>query len=364
MHSPFCRVIAVGETTPWAKQFLARLLDDNLIELAKEPSVEKFCKDYQAVLQPPIAFIENSPESRKWVDQIRSQQVRSYLVWYGRGFSKEDFAFAINSRIYAVLDNTRPDDAQTTKTLEKVTKAARLQQDYEQIIRSLKAVLIEGDVKSGAEHFVAELKTAVSKLERSNPHHEFLTSGEELEASQGAVPFHKNQDLGDALTVIHKLERTGTLFVAGQLPDQEGAIDFLQGKIVSAMTGRCQGVKAVYRMFLWDTPRFAFSRKQPEDFQVEAVLSDSIRDISAQGEKYRQRFNQIRKELPPTDLVLALEPSALHAGVNLNREEYSTLTSVVEHGKVGQVLDYNPLPDVLIYEGLISLKRNNLIRVE
>lgn len=364
MISPLCRIFSVGETTAWAKQFLGKLQEDNIIEVTFEPSVDKYCKDMASVHQVPIVFVENSADSRKWIEKMRASFLRCYLVWYGRGFSKEDLLFAMEKRVYLVIDNARAEEPSVRKSIDRVSKAAGMQQDYDQIIHTIKAMLIEGDAIQGAEHFVSEIKTAVNKLEKCDPNYEFLTMVRESSGGLQKLPFHKNQDFGDALATVHELERTGVLLIAGQLPGQEGRIEFISGKIASAISGKAHGLKAIYRMFLWDDPKFAFTKKDPDEFQIKEDLNLSMKYIRMEGESLKKRFNSIRRELPPTNISLVLEPSSLHAGTRLSRDEFSTLASVVEFGKVSQVLDYNSLPDVKIYESLILLKRNSMIRVE
>ena len=53
----------------------------------------------------------------------------------------------------------------------------------------------------------------------------------------------------------------------------------------------------------------------------------------------------------------------LTVGASLSPDEFSTLASVVEFGHISQVLDYNPLPDVILYESLIQLRRQKMVMV-
>jgi hypothetical protein len=47
----------------------------------------------------------------------------------------------------------------------------------------------------------------------------------------------------------------------------------------------------------------------------------------------------------------------------LSSEDFSALSSIVEFGRVGLVLNYNAAFDVHLYESLIRLKKNKLIKV-
>src|SRR5206468_806071 len=102
-----------------------------------------------------------------------------------------------------------------------------------------------------------EFKTALGKVERAGTmSNEFLSAA--LDGGHGdkeTLPFARSQDIGDALFTVHDLERTGALWIRGNLAGQEGKVEFLQGKLVAATAGGVHGVKAIFRMFLWDEPR-------------------------------------------------------------------------------------------------------------
>ncbi len=360
---PCCRVISVGEVTNWASQFLSALKAANLIEVGAEPSVENFVRTPNSGNQATIAFVENSPDSRRWIHAIREGGRRCFIVWYGRGFSKEDLHFALEHRIYRVFENARAEDKALETEIRKLAAAADRQRETEQILQSIKSTLLDAQ-NSGKSSVVDEIKSAVSKMERGVSGNEFQAKPDfQSVGAESKIPFYKEQDFGDALATVHDLERTGLLAVKGPLPGQEGRIEFLTGKIVGAVTGQVRGLKAIYRMFLWDSPKFVFNKMNPDDLEVEEHLNLNMKYIRAEGHALRARFNVIRRELPPGELRLELEPNALHGGVKLPPDDFSTLSSVVEFGSVGRVLDYCELPDVTIYESLIRLKRNQMIRV-
>lgn len=367
MVVPVCRVHSVGEVSAWGNQFLGALQMANVIEVTFEKSVERFCQDPAPGTAIPIAFVENSPDSRKWITAIRESHRRVFLLWYGRGFSKEDLRFACENRVYVVFENVRPDDKAVITGIRRVADAAGLQQETEQIIHSIKATLLQGESAEAIGEMIQEIKIAVGKLERGVHTNEFVSQATGIPAAavtgESKIPFYRQQDFGDALATVHDLERTGILSVKAALPGQQGFVYFLQGKIVGAVVGQVRGLKAIYRMFLWDDPQFSFAKRDPDDLDVQEHLTLAVKYIRVEGESLRQRFNGLRRELPPGDLKLELEPNSLHAGVRLIPEDFSTLSSVVEFGYVSRVVDYNPLPDVAIYEALIRLKRNQMIRV-
>ena len=193
---------------------------------------------------------------------------------------------------------------------------------------------------------------------------EFSSTEEPKATKEGShVPFYKTQNFGDALMTVHDLERTGVLWARGPVPEQEAKIEFLQGKIISAVTGDTTGLKAIYRVFLWDSPRFLFYRKDPNEAVLVEQLDASMRHLVKQGEMLRDRYEKIRKELPPDSIRLEIDSHALHKDTALAFVDFSTLASTVEFGVVAHILDYNPLPDVDIYESLIRLRKHKIVRV-
>ena len=104
-------------------------------------------------------------------------------------------------------------------------------------------------------------------------------------------------------------------------------------------------------------------RREPKDSISEDYIDVSLKYLCREGQAQRQKFEQIRRELPPQELVLELESASLHPDTGLSPHDFTTLATLVEFGRVSDVLDYNSLPDVSVYESLIHLKKQNLIRV-
>lgn len=364
MRVPVCRILAVGEVSSWGKQFLISLQQESILDVGYEPNVPRFSSSLATNLEPQILFLENLPESRNWILNLRQSGRFLYLVWFGRSFSKDDLMFAMENRIYCVLENLRPEDRKVMDWISRLSSNRDSFSQFEHILRSVKSILLQAGEDEALKPFLNEIKTALTKIERCALQNEFHTPlSPKGTAADTKLPFHKTQDFGDALTTVADLERTGVLWIKGNQPSEEGQIEFLQGKIVAAKAGEVRGIKAVYRIFLWDEPRFLFVRRDPKDCILEEHLNLGIKYICEEGQNFRHRYEMIRRELPPFDLQLELEPASLHAGTSVASQDFSTLASIVEFGKVENVLDYNDLPDVQIYESLIRLKKNNMIRI-
>ncbi len=363
MKSPLCRIDSVGEISNWARQFLKGLQNENLAEVFFEGTTQKFCD--QKSTSVSIVFIENAPDMKREILKLRSAARPLLVVWYGKIFTKEDLQFAIENRIYLTMENPRHDDKKTVEPLKRIARAAEAMQQTSHYVQSIQTLSIEGDQIVEAKSLFDDVKESAEKLERClHLSNEFLHESKSKNGGEeNRMALRANQDLRGALYTIHELERTGSLQVKGSFEDQTGKVDFIHGRLVSASTGSVRGLKAVYRMFLWDEPRYSFERMESNSVWFEGELNVNLKHLCVEGEAFRQKYGQIRKEIPPKEIQVELEPSALHPQLELTREEFSTLGSVVEFGDVGKVVDFNPLPDVTLYEGMISLRKNRIIRV-
>ncbi len=359
MKVPRCKVQCVGEITPWGKQLLKDLQGENVIE----PTFQS-AQEFMEGSGPALALIENTPDSKASIIRIRQSARRFYFIWYGRVFSKEDCQFAVDVRAYAVLEHARAEDTKLVDIFGKAAESLEIATQFNHLVHSLKSLLVQAEAEEANRPLVNEVKTAVSKIETCVFGNELLGGKPGVPPGQGATPFYRTQDFSDALQTVHDLERTGVLWVKADLPGQEGKVEFIQGKIVSAQAGDARGLKGIYRMFLWDQPKFQFSRREAQDCFVEEQITMSLQHLSKEGEDFRKRYERIRREIPPGELKVELEPSALHAGTRLPHAEFSTLASVVEFGRISQVIDNNPLPDVTLFECLIHLKKQNMLRVK
>ncbi len=361
MASSRTRVIILGEVTQWAKHFVSMLQPVQIFEFVFESSVDKFLESTQ-IGHPQIVMVENTPGCRASLSRMRTSGRRIFILWIGRTFSKDDLAFALLNRIYAVFEDAKPEDPVIQKALKGAIGNVDSAIQFEQILRSLKSVLLQHESDTD-KPFLAEIKTAILKLERSAMYNEFAAPiSTEVARADTSLPFHEAQAFSDALITVHELERTGALRVKGG-SQQEGTIEFLQGKLISAHTGDVHGIKALYRMYNWDNHHFVFTRRDVKSESIQTDLNGELQEICSVGDSLRSRYQKIRKEIPPAALVVSMEPKWMQISTTLSPNLFSTLASVIEFGQVGLVLDYNTLADVDVIENLIALKRARAIKV-
>ncbi len=356
------RLTFLGNPSPWLKQFLGTLQQSGSIDIQFEANSATFLATPVAKNRVGVVVLEQAPESHVLIETLRRSGRRLILIWIGKNFSKQDLAVASDQRVHSVIENPADADPRALDAIRRAVARAEASERSEDLLFSIKSVLLQLDEAGEAGPLLTELKTGLTKFERGSLQSEFL-GGVASSTGETRLPFYKAQGFSDALLTVQDLERTGTLSIQSK-GELQGRVDFLQGRPVGAVCGEARSLKAVYRMFLWDEPQFSFTRRDPNETLVDDEFVLSLREICLEGEAYYRRFEKIRAQLPPAQLRLILEPSSLHGGTMLDRSQFSTLSSVVELGKVSQILDYNPLPDVVLYECLIGLKKSGVIKVQ
>jgi hypothetical protein len=362
MKVPLLQIVVMGDISPWARQFLNSLEEKSLITISPESSVDLFCRETVPTTKPFVVFLENNVESKKTIEKLCQCGKSVYLVMLGKSFSKEDVISALEKRVYCVIESSAKDESWVTETLKKLSGLVESNNQFQQILRAIKGVLLQTEAEFPDIPMVAELRTAVKRLESYGLNNE-LNHLSLNQANQANDPiFHKTQTLGESILTVNDLSRTGTLWVKGQLSEEEGRIEFLHGRIIEATAGGTDGVKAILRMFLWDAPRLLFNRKDPKEITSNKNVELDITQIVKKGSLIKERFEKIRKEIPPKSFRLEIVPGAISQYLALEAADFLTLSSIVEFGSTTNILDFTLLSDLEIYESLINLRKNSLIR--
>lgn len=362
MKVPLLRTVAVGEFSPWARQLFTSLSEKEIVEVTMEPDFVLFSKALAASVKPTVVFLENNSESKKTIEKLCESGKPIYLIWLAKSFSKEDLSLALENRFYTVIEAIKYDEKSTILNLKRLSQLVDSSNHFNQILRAMKSILLQTEAEFPDLPMVGELRNAVKRLEGQGLLNEFNHLKTNQTGENAEALFHKAQTLGEALMTIHDLERTGVLWIRGKGSDEEGKIDFFQGKVNQAVAGGCEGTKAIYRMFLWDQPRFLFNRKDPREVEVTHHLQSDINHLVKMGNFYKEKFEKIRSNIPLPGFKLEVVPGAVNNDTMIESNDFSVLSSVIEFGTVGNLVDFNDLPDVEVYESLVNLKRNNMIR--
>ncbi len=351
------RFTFIGTASPWMRQFLDSVAKAGPFDVHEEPGVEALLA--KSKNRAEVIVLEHSSHLKPMVAALRASGRKFVLLLIAQSLTKEEALFASEQRIHGLLEKPDPLSPHTLEQIRKAIAQSESAAHSEALLFSLKSSLLglSGDT---AEHSIEEIRKGLLKVEKALTSNEFLGGAAGL-AGETKLPFYKSQSFADALLTIEDLGRTGTLQVkSGALI---GKVEFLQGRPTSATAGEARALKALFRIFLWESPEFTFSHQEAAAIRVRDAFEFSTSQMCREGETLCARFETIRAQIPPLSVRLQLDPASLTTQTKLGKDEFSTLASVVELGKVAEVIDYNPLHDVVLYECLIGLRRNGVIRV-
>lgn len=362
MEAPLCEAVALGEFSPWARQLFNEWQSEGVVRLSFEPNVSKFCHQSGNSGNSRIVILENSSQSHLVVAQLRASHQSLLILWMGQKFLKEDLAIAVQHRVYGLLENPSVSDKQSLGLFVKAQSAKDKNNQSRLLIHSLKGLLLQNETSGTDKSLVSEMKAGLSKVENLAAGNEFFQPQSSNENETSSLPIAKSQTLSEVLLVMADLERTGTLWVNGSQPGQEGKIDFLQGTLASAEAGSVTQLKAIYRMFLWPNPRFLFNHKHTIEPAEPLIPSDLLRLVK-EGEAQISRFQRIAKDIPPSSLKLDFVAQSINSATALTPQEFHALIQVAEFHYVTDILDYSPRWDIELFESLINLRRSGYINV-
>ncbi len=363
------RVVLLGETSPNGRQWLQQMQNDRILEIHEATDEASIFEDYERVKEVPVILIENSPTSRAQILSVRQAGSPSFIVWFGGSFSKEDFEFAMEHRVYAVLEKPGSGDNRAEEIFSRLARKVAKASGFNNLVGTLNELLVQGETEESANPIFGELRSATRKLEEIQSQNEFNFSHSQADSQvrkiqfEAPLPGNSKEEVGSAIEAMEDLERTGTLWVKGKKAGEEGHIEFIQGKIVSAETGEIQGLKAIFRMFLWNNPNCLFSRESASEVPISEYLGPIPVDYIAQGRRYKVDFDAFNAEVPPGGIHLEMNIQGDLSNLELDRTQFNVLASVVEFGRVSEIVDYNTLPDCEIYQALIALRKSDVIRV-
>lgn len=358
------RVIVLGETSSAGKQWLRALEEQSILEVHAAPDQASIFEDFESVSDVPVVILENIGNCRNEIMALRKSGYPNYILWFGANFTKQDCEFALEHRVYAIFEKPETEDPKVISALKRIQFNKTRSSHFNNLVQSLKTVLVQITSSEEQHPLFTELKAATAKLEDLEGQNEFSYSGVgQANKFESPLIASAQEDLGDAIESMEDLERTGALWIRGTEPGQEGRIEFLQGKIVLAEAGETIGLKAVYRMFLWQSPKFLFAREMANEVPFDAENVKYPIDLITQGRRLRHLYDSIKEEVPPSALRLSVNAPRVNDKLELNGNDFKVLSSVVEFGQVSEIVDYNPMPDSEIYQSLINLRKLDLLQV-
>jgi len=148
--------------------------------------------------------------------------------------------------------------------------------------------------------------------------------------------------------------------------EQERAIFIIKNNnVVSAyVTPGVRGLKAFLRVAGWSNGSFNFKNKINVSYGLEHELASlDISRLYHLSKKAYEWFMMMKNNLPPRKLEVNLDVRLAGKNIPLTAIEFDVLTTVVDHGSVYEIINYNSNVDSDILDALISLRRKGAIEV-
>jgi len=211
-----------------------------------------------------------------------------------------------------------------------------------QFLNYCKEWILENSKNSSVLEFVAFLKQA--GLEGETSHNE-----EQLKSA--------NRVFGYCQKLLVKSMR-GELKIVSK--NCEGTLFFHDGAIVSAITGGVSGEKAFYRILSWEG-KLKFSFQKDAHLSHEQNLHFTLADLLVLLPQWSKIWKDVKNKVPPYEIDLQVDSKAFVQKQNWEAEEFVVVTTLGEHTKVRDVMNFCPLPDHKIVKNLIGLRKKGII---
>jgi len=180
-----------------------------------------------------------------------------------------------------------------------------------------------------------------------------------LDFDQGPRVSFEGEDLESFCSSLLYSQSIGELQVRSG--HKRGVILFYAGIITAAVAGAVDGVKALLRMMMWEGAewRFVTNKDYREDHDSMRL---SMLQLTRVLQNAKKLHSKVEPFMPPTHTLLLVDPASFEKKDLWTIPEARVLASVAEYGVVRDVLNYCPLPDLEIYDTLVNLRRQGLIR--
>jgi hypothetical protein len=162
-------------------------------------------------------------------------------------------------------------------------------------------------------------------------------------------------NLADVLHFLSRVKKTGVLKIIG---DVSGEVYMKDGLVVHATNGAEKGIDALYNLSFEELQKASFESnvKVPEQ-TIAADFGKLYEDI----EKRRIELQEIKKNLPPMDAVLAKSTKELETSVALRRTDWHILALIDGKRKVSDVIVASKVGGYEATKTVVWLKEQGLI---
>jgi hypothetical protein len=204
----------------------------------------------------------------------------------------------------------------------------------------------------GMDPEVAEIYGIARKLS--------ILSDEDLEegSDERRVSF-SDADLESYCASLLYTQASGELQVRSR--HRRALVYFYGGVIIHAVSGAVHGLKALLRAVMWPDAEWTFFPKK-EHGELHDSLRLSLLGFTQALQEAQKIHKKVQPFVPPPGVELLVEPQIFMKKEIWTNSEAKVLASVAEYALVRDVLNYCPLPDMEIYDTLITLRKQGLLK--
>lgn len=136
---------------------------------------------------------------------------------------------------------------------------------------------------------------------------------------------------------------------------------FSGGVINHAVSGAVSGIKALLRAVTWPEAQWSFTAKRDHN-ELHDTLKLNLLGFTRAVQEAKKVLKKVQPFIPPSGVSLSVDPAAFRKKTDWSIAESRVLASVAEYSLVRDVLNYCPLPDMEIYDTLITLRKQGLLK--
>ncbi len=198
------------------------------------------------------------------------------------------------------------------------------------------------------EQLLVEIRSLFSKKQRKV---ELGKAKKEVEGDLQQI------SLSDLLQVFAMNKKEGVLALTSNR--KNGYIFVSRGDVVNARIGQIEGIKAFYRLLLWDQGKFRFTPGQP---QTETRIHLSTDQLLLEGMRQNDEMRSQMSTFPAADTLIDLAVSLDQLPEGLRPATLEILHSLSTRSRVADLVENSPLSDYEVLQILRTLIEKSFVR--
>jgi hypothetical protein len=165
----------------------------------------------------------------------------------------------------------------------------------------------------------------------------------------------KEFNLGDILQFLARVKKTGVLKIESDTP---GEIYLKDGFVIHAADANEKGLEVLINFSFGDLVKGVF---EPGVAAPEQTINEDIGKLTEDVDKRRIEFQEIKRNLPPLETILAKSTKELETSVAIRRTDWQILALVDGKRNLSEVIAQSKLGGYEATKTLVWLKEKGLI---